>query len=132
GNLVRLRSDVSKVRLAVGHGGTLTIGNDVFLNGPIISASQEVSIGNHVTIGPFSHIIDSDFHDVQDPKQAGVSKPIRIEDRAWIATRAMILKGVTIGEGAVVAAGAVVTKDVPPYTLVAGVPAKVVKQITPA
>ena len=59
----------------------------------------------------------------------GKSKPIIIEDDAWLATRCMVLKGVTIGKGAVVAAGAVVTKDVPPYTMVAGVPAKAIKKI---
>ena len=57
------------------------------------------------------------------------SAPIVIEDRAWIGFNAIILKGVTIGEGSVVAAGAVVTKDVEPYTVVAGNPARVVKRL---
>ena len=56
------------------------------------------------------------------------SAPIWIGDHVWIGMRTMILKGVTIGEGAVIAAGAVVTRDVPPYTLVGGVPAKVIKE----
>lgn len=51
-----------------------------------------------------------------------------IHDNVWIGTRATILKGVTIGEGAIVAAGAVVTKNVPPHTLVGGVPAKIIKE----
>ena len=55
-------------------------------------------------------------------------KPIVIEDYVWIATGAMILPGVTVGEGAVVAAGSVVTKDVPPWTVVAGNPAREVKK----
>jgi maltose O-acetyltransferase len=55
-----------------------------------------------------------------------------IEDNVWLATRCTILKGVTIGHGAVVAAGAVVTRDVPPYTLVGGVPAKIIRYIEPA
>jgi maltose O-acetyltransferase len=54
---------------------------------------------------------------------------VRIGDDVWIGGHATILPGVTIGDGAVVAAGAVVTKDVPPYTVVAGVPARVVKKI---
>jgi maltose O-acetyltransferase len=53
-----------------------------------------------------------------------------IEDHAWLGTRAMVLPGVTVGRGAVVAAGAVVTKDVPPYTIVGGVPARVIGQRT--
>ena len=57
------------------------------------------------------------------------SAPIRIEDKVWIGMDALILKGVTIGEGSVVAARSVVTKDVPPYSLVAGNPARVVKSL---
>ena len=57
------------------------------------------------------------------------NQPIKICKNAWIGTRSIILKGVTIGEGAIVAAGSVVTKDVPPYTLVAGNPAIVKKKL---
>ncbi len=56
-------------------------------------------------------------------------KPVIICDNAWIATKAIILKGVHIGEGAIVAAGAVVTKDVEPFTVVAGCPAKVIRKV---
>ncbi|MFN7691728.1 MAG: DapH/DapD/GlmU-related protein, partial [Bacteroidota bacterium] len=58
------------------------------------------------------------------------SKPIVIHDKVWISFNAIILKGVTIGEGAVVAAGSVVTKDVAPYTMVAGNPAKFIKNVS--
>ena len=54
--------------------------------------------------------------------------PVIIKDNAWIGMSAIILKGVTVGEGAIVAAGSVVTKDVPPHTIVAGVPARVIKK----
>lgn len=54
--------------------------------------------------------------------------PVIIKDNAWIGMSAIILKGVTVGEGAIVAAGSVVTKDVPPHTIVAGVPARVIKR----
>lgn len=57
--------------------------------------------------------------------------PVTIEDRVWIGFNAIILKGVTLGEGAIVAAGAVVTKDVPPYTVVAGNPAQVIRRLEP-
>jgi maltose O-acetyltransferase len=60
---------------------------------------------------------------VQDPDFVESFAPVVIGDRVWIGLRALVLGGVTIGEGAIVAAGAVVTKDVAPYTIVAGVPA---------
>jgi maltose O-acetyltransferase len=63
-------------------------------------------------------------HDLQDPGFAGRLGPITIGDRAWLASRSTVVRGVTIGEGAVVAAGAVVTQDVPPWTVVGGVPAR--------
>ena len=56
--------------------------------------------------------------------------PIRIADKAWLGMNVTVLKGVTIGEGAVVAAGSIVTKDVPPWTLVAGNPARVIKELS--
>jgi acetyltransferase-like isoleucine patch superfamily enzyme len=65
-------------------------------------------------------------HDPQSPDFATKGGPITIEDHAWISFRAIILPGVTVGEGAIVAAGAVVTKDVPPYAMVGGIPAKVI------
>ncbi|MGC8751800.1 DapH/DapD/GlmU-related protein, partial [Hydrotalea sp.] len=58
------------------------------------------------------------------------SSPIKIADKAWIGFNVIILKGVTIGEGAIVGAGSVVTKDVPPYAVVAGNPAKIIKYTT--
>jgi acetyltransferase-like isoleucine patch superfamily enzyme len=75
--------------------------------------------------------MDNDFHGVDRRDQAKPPARILIEDNVWLATRCTVLKGVTIGTGAVVAAGAVVTKDVPPYTLVAGVPARIIRHITP-
>ena len=64
-------------------------------------------------------------HDTQDPTFGTVGAPIYVEDFSWISVRAIVLPGVTIGEGAVVAAGAVVVSNVEPYTIVAGIPAKV-------
>ena len=82
-----------------------------------------VYIGNNVSIASYVKIVTGS-HDIQSEKMQAVFKPIIIQDYAWICTGATILQGVTIGEGAVVAAGAVVTRDVPPYTVVGGVPAK--------
>jgi acetyltransferase-like isoleucine patch superfamily enzyme len=71
-------------------------------------------------------------HDWQSADFAYVSAPVRIGDRAWICSRSIILPGVTIGEGAVVAAGSVVSKDVAPWTLVGGNPARKLRDRPPA
>ena len=69
--------------------------------------------------------MDSNAHYLNDDKN---EKPVFIKDNVWIGTRVTVLSGVTIGEGAVVGANSLVTKDVPPYSLVAGVPARVIKE----
>ena len=129
GEEVRIWSDVYQVRLSVHHKGRLIVGNDIRLCGCIISASSEVTIGDRARIAPGVHIMDGDFHDTDDHTVAGRAGAIHIGADAWIATRSMVMKGVTVGEKAVVAAGAVVVKDVEPYTMVAGVPAKVIKRL---
>lgn len=127
----RVRIDGGTVRVElVSVTGPLTIGEASFINyGASISAHAGVTIGREVLIGNYAMIMDNDYHDPLDHNRLGASKPIVIEDRAWIGARAIVLKGVRIGEGAVVAAGAVVTKDVPPRTMVAGVPAAVVRAL---
>ena len=82
-----------------------------------------VTIGANVSIGPEATILTLG-HDPQSPVFADRGGEVRIGDRVWIAYRAVILPGVTIGEGAVVAAGAVVSADVAPFTIVAGNPAR--------
>lgn len=84
-------------------------------------------IGANVSISSQVCILTGD-HDVQSPHFEGRVRAVNIEDYVFIGTRAMILPGVTLGQGCVVGAGAVVTKDVAPYTIVAGVPAKLVGQ----
>ncbi len=94
--------------------------------------SDGITIGNYVMMGPECIIITSD-HRIDNPALPmcgqGFTKvlPVTIEDDVWIGARVTILKGVTIGKGAVVGAGSVVTKDVPPYAVVGGNPAKVIK-----
>jgi maltose O-acetyltransferase len=82
-----------------------------------------ISTGSDVSIGPEAAILTLG-HDPQSPDFADRGGDVVIGDRAWICFRAIILPGVSIGEGAVVAAGAVVTRNVEPYTVVAGSPAK--------
>lgn len=133
--------------------GLVTVGNDNYIGPSLIICHKKVVIGNHVTIAWGCTIYDHDSHSldyrerrkdidreianirrgenfIQDKDWTTVnSKPIIIKDDAWIGMNTIILKGVTIGRGSVVGAGSVVTKDVPDWTVVAGNPAVVVKQI---
>ena len=112
--------------------GDVMIGNHtrIGLHNTIIGP---VEIGSHVNLaqGITVTALNHNFDDTQKRiDEQGVSTiPVTIEDDVWIGANAVILPGVTIGNHCVVAAGAVVTKDVPPHSLVAGVPAKVMKQI---
>jgi maltose O-acetyltransferase len=82
-----------------------------------------IRLGNDVSIGPEAALMTLG-HDPQSAEFADRGGEVVIGDHAWVAFRALILPGVTVGEGAVVAAGAVVTRDVPPFTIVAGAPAR--------
>lgn len=109
----------SPERIVIGPG--TTIGDTVFLDGREgLTIGANVNLGSHVTIWTRQHDIDA-------PDFAESGGPVRIGDRAYLASSCIVLPGVTVGEGAVVAAGAVVSRDVAPYTLVAGVPARYVR-----
>lgn len=113
------------------------VGDDVLLGyRPMLMATlSKIRIGNHVMLGPFVEIIGGNhnysevgkFMSEVTNKQPFDDQDIIIEDDVWIGSRAIILKGVHIRRGAIIAAGAVVTNDVPPYAIVGGVPAKVIK-----
>jgi acetyltransferase-like isoleucine patch superfamily enzyme len=125
------------VRLDVGKAALLTVGSNAYFNeGVHIVCNIGVSIGNRCLIASDVVFIDDDGHPIDcerrhdhwpDGPESRLGAPIVIEDNAWIGTRAIILKGVTIGRGSVVAAGAVVTRSVPELTVVAGVPARVIR-----
>jgi acetyltransferase-like isoleucine patch superfamily enzyme len=100
--------------------------------GTVISAKHAITIGSHCAISWNCTIVDDDMHEMlgaEGGEDAPRDPAVHIGDHVWIGAAAMVLKGVTIGEDAVVAAGALVTRDVPPRTLVAGVPAKPVRTI---
>jgi acetyltransferase-like isoleucine patch superfamily enzyme len=108
--------------------GKLVIGDySVIDQNCSLDARGTLTIGNNVNISPEVMILTA-YHNPDDDNFTGIHKPIVIEDYAWIATRAMILPGVTIGRGAIVAAGSVVTKDVPPQTIVGGNPARRIRE----
>ena len=118
----------SGVRLEVGEGAVLSIGKGTYLNrNTVVVCHERVEIGAGCLVSWDVVIMDTNEHDW--PGLARVDAPVVIGDKVWIGCRAMILKGVTIGTGAVVAAGSIVTHDVPPRTLVAGQPARVVRQL---
>lgn len=115
----------------------LRIGNGTFIGSRCgFSAAREILIGADCLIGAHVRIQDNDGHSL-DPelRKAGCPvavedvRPVVVEDGAWIAAGAIILKGVRVGRDAVVGAGAVVTTDVPPRTVVAGNPARIVKRL---
>jgi Hexapeptide repeat of succinyl-transferase len=116
--------------LVVASGGVVEAkGGGGLNNGASISCFERITIGEVAFIGPDVLIRDSDSH-VTSTGTRPPTQPITIGDHVWIGARAIILKGVTIGDGASVAAGSIVTKDVAPRTLVAGNPARVLREAT--
>ena len=107
-------------------GATLSLGSGYINNNARIVAFNRINIGNGVAISENVTFRDSDNHSIEG-SQKPISAPIIIEDYVWIGINVTILKGVKVGEGAVIAANSLVNRDVPPRTLVAGVPARVVK-----
>lgn len=133
--------------LVTNYGGKIEIGNNVYIGiGSNVWSGESIKIGNDVLISHNVNIIDTNSHEINykersinykkmllvgHPSTQGAieTDKIIIESHSWISFGVSILKGVTIGKGAIVASDSVVTKDVPPFTLVAGNPAKVVKEL---
>jgi acetyltransferase-like isoleucine patch superfamily enzyme len=129
------------------YGGKISIGNNCYIgDGSRVWSGDHIVIGNDVLIAHNVNIVDTQAHELDSSERAEryielikqgpwtnkgsiETKPIIIKNKVWISFNAVILKGVTIGEGAIVAAGSVVTKDVEPYTMVAGNPAVFVKKV---
>lgn len=125
-------------------GASVKIGSRTFIGSSSIVSADSVEIGSDVLISWGCVIVDHDSHSViWNNRKDDVTNwlrgnkywsnvsiaPVRINDKSWLGFNSIILKGVTIGEGAVVGAGSVVTKDVEPYTVVAGNPAKFIKKV---
>jgi acetyltransferase-like isoleucine patch superfamily enzyme len=114
------------VKLTVGFSAHLSLGKNSYItDGSRIAAQNSITIGNNCAISFGVTIIDDDGHGFGLPPY---SAPIVIEDNVWIGCNVTILKGVTIGEGSAVAAGSVVNKSCPPHSLLAGVPARIIKE----
>ncbi|NCS26525.1 MAG: acyltransferase [Microcystis aeruginosa BS13-02] len=132
------------------HGGKIEIGKNCYIGEKTrIRSATSIKIGNEVIIADDVNIYDTDAHSlnyilrqkefmevvilnnlIKDAKDVDIqSAPVVIEDHVWIGFNVGILKGVTIGKGAIIGAGSVVTKDIEPFTVVAGNPAKIIKRL---
>ena len=114
----------------VGKDATLYIKGNSFLNtNTVLNCFSYIEVGEGTMISDDVRIQDSDNHNIViNGIEKESTKPIIIGDKVWVGKNVLILKGVTIGDGAIIAAGSVVVKDVPSKTLVAGNPAKVIKE----
>jgi len=113
----------------------IEIGENTHINNGFVAIAENssIKIGKNCFIGTRVEILDSDFHSLSwKDRTDGVehlSNPIQIGDNVFIGSNVKILKGVSVGDGAVIANSAVVTRDIPPNTLAAGIPATVIREI---
>jgi acetyltransferase-like isoleucine patch superfamily enzyme len=125
-------------------GVSILIGRNTFIGNSILASAERIEVGDDVLISWGCNIVDHNSHSVSWGKRKqdvrgwyqGTKdwtdvpmEPVKIGNKSWIGLNAVILKGVEIGEGAVVGAGSVVTKSVLPWTIVAGNPARVIREI---
>lgn len=116
-----------------GDGALIEIGEETGISNALLAAHTRITLGRQISIGAGVKIFDTDFHSIDLQERIDnvniPSKPVVIEDGAFIGTDAIILKGVTIGERSVIGAGAVVAKSVPPGEIWGGNPAKFIKKL---
>jgi len=122
GAIINRTSEIGVIK-ADGNKANLVIGANSILGRVELALHDQIKIGNNVCINDGVKLL-SGSHNINDPVWRLVKKPIFIDDYVWIATNAIILPGVSIGKGAVIGAGAVVSKDVEPFTIMVGNPAK--------
>jgi len=116
-------------RITIEPGAEIRTGDNFGLNyGVEIYAAKSITMGDNTMIGDMVTIYDTDFHRIDEGSEPRVA-PITIGDNVWLGRGALVLPGVTIGDHSIVAAGAVVTKDVAARTVVAGNPARVVREV---
>lgn len=138
GGLIHIGDDVifdaklTPIYLELKRDAVLTIGSNTYVNdGVWFGCTGRITIGARALLGPGVRIFDNSYHGVYQRRSMPAPRPVVIEDDVWIATNSVILAGVTIGRGAVVGANSVVSKDVAPYTIVAGNPARPISALDP-
>ena len=128
------RNPIVKNKCYFGDGSKISLGNNAQL-GQNARLQGEIAIGDDCVMGP-DVIIMATYHKIADPDvpirlQGGGENPVVIGDDVWLGTRAIILPGVTLGNHCIVGAGAVVTKSFPDYSIVGGVPARILRMRKP-
>ncbi len=119
-------------------GSVIEIGDDAGLSGTAVCAALSVHIGCQCLVGANVTITDSDFHSVaaggrrHAPADRAACAPVVVEDNVWIGMNTLVLKGVRIGANSVIAAGSVVARSIPANCVAGGVPARVLRALTPA
>lgn len=116
---------------SIGFLNNIEIGQGSYFNTNVFfEPLEKINIGDYCQIGP-NVVFETVSHNVElsGNYREAIIKPIKVENKVWIGANCIILPGVTIGEGAVIAASALVNKDVPPYTVYGGIPAKFIKKI---
>jgi serine acetyltransferase len=132
GDRARLVSTIVPLEIGVGTGATLEIGERVFVNyGCSFGVTELVRIGAGSSLGPYVMLMDNDFHRLEPERRNEVppSAPIVLGENVWLGARVTVLRGVTIGAGSVIGAASVVVADVPPRSLAAGIPARVLRSL---
>jgi acetyltransferase-like isoleucine patch superfamily enzyme len=130
GNNVRILRNVT---ISTSESGKISIGNNTHIGeSTLIHSDQNITIKDYVIIGPQNVIVDVDhaYQSIDIPiiNQGSNAKSVLIEDDVWISSNCSILKGVIIGKGSVIGAGSVVNKNISPYDVVCGIPAKLIKK----
>lgn len=121
--------DISTVSIVVRENATLIIGDDVYMNyGVTIEACHEIRVGDHVLMAPLVSIIDDNRHETE-PGAVLYKGPIVIGNNVWLARNVAVIPGASIGDGCVIAANSVVCTDIPPNSLAAGAPARVIRKL---
>jgi acetyltransferase-like isoleucine patch superfamily enzyme len=121
--------DISTVSVVVRENATLIIGDDVYMNyGVTIEACHEIRVGDHVLMAPLVSIIDDNRHETE-PGAVLYKGPIVIGNNVWLARNVAVIPGASIGDGCVIAANSVVCTDIPPNSLAAGAPARVIRKL---
>jgi maltose O-acetyltransferase len=131
GEGVSLNGTIVPIELITYASGSIEIGKHTFINyGSSIAARTSVKIGAHCLLGHYTFVMDNDQHDIVRHWELPQSDPVVIEDHVWIGSKALILPGVRIGSRAVIGAGSVVTRNIPPRSVAAGNPARVLRHLT--